>query len=58
MRRSTNNQGVQFLNHDIAVSADKHLEDKDLERSLVQPDNLGQGTKRRPNLRLVGTDCG
>ena len=45
MSRSTNNPGIQFLNHDIAVSADKNVEDRDLERSLVQPNNMGRGTK-------------
>ena len=45
MTRSQNNQGLQCINHDIAVSSDTSFEEKGLEHSWDQPDNIAPGVK-------------
>ncbi|CAD6577884.1 MAG: hypothetical protein ASARMPRED_008439 [Alectoria sarmentosa] len=39
-------QGLQCLNHDVAVSSDTHGEEKGLERSLDQSENIGRDGNR------------
>ena len=45
MTRSQNNQGLQCINHDIAVSSDTSFGEKGLEHSRNQPDNIAPGVK-------------
>ena len=45
MSRSENNQGLQCLNHDIAVSSDTSFGEKGLEHSWDQSDNIAPGVK-------------
>ena len=45
MTRCENDQGLQCLNHDIAVSSDTDFREKGLERSCNQPDNIAPGVK-------------
>ena len=45
MTRSENDQGLQCLNHDTAVSSDTNFNEKGLEHSCDQPDNIAPGVK-------------
>ena len=58
MSQFDNNQGLQGINHDIAVSADEHVKDKDLERSLVQLDNIGRSRYEMSSKSQTSARCG
>ena len=45
MSRPEISQGVQWLNHETAISSGTHVDDKSLERSPDQPDDIGPGMK-------------
>ena len=57
MSRPDNNQRLQRLNHDIAVSSDNHVENKESEHSLDQSDNIDQGRNDVQISERLGTDC-
>ena len=45
MTHPENDQGLQCLNHDIAVSPDTNFGENDLGHSEDQPDNIAPGVK-------------